>query len=102
MLEISQSEFERALHTRVAVVDFFASWCMPCVMMGDVLENLSQKYNDANFVKINIERSPDISQKFEISSLPCVVLFVDGKEVDRINGNVPEDFIEEKIKRHLK
>jgi thioredoxin 1 len=99
--EIKEQEFPEVIKNGVVVMDFFAEWCMPCKMMAEVYQNLSNKINDAGFFKINIQEAQNISQKFEVSSLPCTIIFVDGKEVDRIPGNVPEDFLEEKIKFHL-
>jgi len=101
IFDVGENDFGKAVETGVTVADFYASWCAPCMMMSGVVENLSEKYNKVNFLKINIENSPNITQEFGISSIPCLIFFKDGKQVDRIDGNVEEDFIETKIKSYI-
>lgn len=102
--EITESEFSTILKdkkNKLVVIDFFAEWCMPCVMMGPVFESLAENNKKAKFAKVNVDDSPNLAQKYEISSIPCIVFFQDGKEVDRVVGSVGEDVLEEKVKDYL-
>jgi thioredoxin 1 len=103
--EISQSEFSGVIGDKkknLVIVDFFAEWCMPCVMMGPVFQRLSEKYDKVRFVKINVDDASKLAQEYEISSIPCIVFFKDGEEVDRVVGGVSEDLLVEKINDYLR
>jgi thioredoxin 1 len=100
--EVNEVEFNSLLKEKGPVVaDFFADWCMPCKMLMPIIENLAEKYPNISFVKNNIMQSPGISRLLGVSGVPCVVLIKSGKEVDRFVGNIPEDFLERKIKEVL-
>ena len=87
---------------KLIVVDFYAEWCMPCLMMAPVFESVADKNKDVRFGKINIEDAQDLAEKNNVSSIPCIIFFKDGKEVDRIVGSVGEEVLEEKIQEHVK
>jgi thioredoxin 1 len=102
--EITQTEFPKIISdkkTPLVIVDFFAEWCMPCVMMGPVFKSLAEKYTQVKFCKINIDDAPNLSNEYEISSIPCIVFFKDGEEVDRVVGSVSEEIFEEKVSDYL-
>lgn len=100
--ELSEAEFSKFISEKKAklvVVDFFAEWCMPCVMMGPVIEELAEGNikNDVFFGKINVDEAPKLSNEYKISSIPCVVFFKDGKEIGRSIGAVGAERLQEKI-----
>jgi thioredoxin 1 len=99
-LEITDTEFERIINNshKLVVVDFFAEWCMPCLMMTPILEDLSEQIEDVRFAKINIEDNEELAEKFKISTIPCLIIFKDGKEISRITGAHSAEVIENKIK----
>lgn len=101
-VEISSNEFEETINNseKPVVVDFYAEWCMPCLMMAPVLEELAGKFKTIKFVKINIDENSQLSSRFNISSIPCLIIFKNGKEADRIIGALPQEVLEEKIKIH--
>ena len=96
--EIGEEEFEKVIQNDLCVVDFFADWCMPCIMMSPILEDLHEKMKDIKFVKVNVDDNSELARKFKIMSIPCIVFFKRGKEIDRLVGGVPQDILEEKIK----
>jgi thioredoxin 1 len=106
-IEVTEEEFRSILNcsddnsNKLVVVNFFAEWCMPCLMLSPVVEELAEKMNEVKFTKINIDDNSELSGKFRISSIPCLVVFRDGKEIDRITGAQTADIIEEKIKKIL-
>lgn len=71
------------------LVDFYAPWCGPCQMMGPILEKVGADLKDRiKVVKINTDKYPDLAAKHSITSLPTLVVFKNGKPVDRIEGLV--------------
>ena len=81
------------------LVDFNAEWCGPCRMLKPFLEEISNEKDDIKVVSINVDEYPDVSREYGIMSIPCLILFKDGKEVKRSVGFMPkeelEDFINE-------
>ena len=81
-----------------ALVDFWAPWCGPCQMMGPVLEQLSAEYEGkAKIVKVDIDESMDLAQKYRIMSVPNMIIFKDGAPVDAVIGAVPANHLKEKL-----
>jgi len=80
------------------LVDFFADWCGPCQMMKPVFEELSSDYEGKiKFAKLNTEAASDVAAKWDIRSIPCLVLIEKGAEKDRIMGFMPKEALKEKI-----
>jgi len=71
---------------QLTFVDFFTTWCRPCNLLAPVLEELSEDHEDINFVKVDIEAEPELSSDYGITSIPTLVIFNDGKEIDRKTG----------------
>lgn len=87
---------------KLLVVDFFATWCGPCKMLAPVFESLGQEMdNNVEFAKIDIDRSLELAQDYDVASVPTLIAFKDGKEVERIVGFAPKDLIKSKIQAHL-
>jgi len=99
--ELSGKEFEAFTKKGLVVVDFFAEWCMPCIMLAPVIEEISDKMKKIKFGKVNIDDSRDISEEFAVMSVPTLIVFKDGKEVDRIVGSLPSDVLEERLSKFL-
>ena len=102
-VEITSQEFNEIINNshKLVVVDFFADWCMPCLMIAPVIEELAEKIKEVKFVRINVDDNRKLSSKYEIRSIPCLVIFKDGKEIGRIIGNRTGEDIEEKIRKLL-
>ncbi len=100
--ELTNGEFENFIKEGLVLIDFFAEWCMPCVMMGPVVDELSEKFEGKIKIgKVNIEDNEVIAQKFGVRSIPNFILFKDGKQIENFIGAMsPEDF-EEKLKSFL-
>ena len=100
-LEVTEEEFNEILTEEsgqgIVVADFFAEWCMPCLMISPIIEDLAEERDDTRFVKINIEENESLSAKYNVSTIPCIVFIKDGKEVNRLVGNQTSEKIEEVI-----
>ncbi len=102
-VEISEKEFEETIHNNdFAVIDFYAEWCFPCLMLVPVIEELAGKFKDIKFARVNVDENRALSSKFNITSIPCLILFKKGKEIERITGALPGEVLEEKIGKYLK
>ena len=90
-MHFTKEGFEKALAAgQPMVVDFWADWCGPCKMMGPVIEALGEEYDGKVVVgKVNVDEEPALAQQFGIMSIPTVIFFKDGKEVDRKIGLQP-------------
>ena len=76
---------------KLALVDFYATWCEPCSMLAPVLEKVATEFQDKIvLLKANVDETPINSQKFQVSVIPTVVLFKNGQPVDSFTGFKPE------------
>ena len=100
VLHISEEQFEsEVLKSEVPVlVDFYAEWCGPCKMMSPILDQVSEENSDVKIVAVDVDEAESLAIKFGISSIPCMILFKDGEEADRIIGAVPKQRIIDAIK----
>lgn len=100
--ELSKNEFENFTKSDLTLVDFFADWCMPCLMMAPVVDELSEKFKGKiKFGKVNIEDNQDLARKFNIVSIPNFVLFKDGKQIEQFIGSTLSEEFEEKLKKFV-
>lgn len=77
------------------LVDFNADWCGPCQAQKPTLEALEQSAEDKyTIISVNIDDAPDLAEQYEVSSIPCLVLFKNGEEVDRKIGLQPKNVLE--------
>ena len=101
---INTSEFRSSVEGSkgVVVVDFFATWCGPCNMLGPVFAELGEEMKDkARFVKVDIDESLEIAQQFNVSTVPTMLIFKDGKPVDRLIGFMPKENLKNKIESYM-
>lgn len=102
VMELTGKEFDGFIKEGLTLVDFFADWCMPCIMMGPVIEELAGKFEGKiKFGKINVDDNNDIAGKFRVASIPNFVLFKDGEVLDRFVGAMPLEDFEEKLQKHI-
>jgi thioredoxin 1 len=100
--ELTKKEFDSFIAKGKVVVDFFADWCMPCLMMAPVMDELSEKFKGKiKFAKINVDDNSALAQKYKIMSIPNFILFENGKPIDQFIGAMPLEDFEDKLKKHL-
>ncbi len=97
--ELSVEDF--AIGNGTIIVDFWAPWCGPCKALTPVLERVAVKYTDSvSVAKIDVQQNIDIARKYGVKTIPCLIVFKDGKEVDRSIGFAGEQSIEKLFQKH--
>ncbi|MBQ8792624.1 MAG: thioredoxin [Clostridia bacterium] len=77
---VNENEFSASIEKGVTLVDFYATWCGPCRVMADILEDVEDSLEDkAQIVKVDVDDSPNIARQFGIMSIPTLIIFKDGK-----------------------
>ena len=101
--EVNGEELEALVKSGKKVVcDFWASWCGPCRMLAPVMETLSEEFGkEAEFVKMDIDKSPEAAIEREVASIPTVIVFENGEVKARNVGFMPEEIMREYFKAHI-
>ncbi|MBR1738700.1 MAG: thioredoxin [Ruminococcus sp.] len=99
VIKVTQDNFnEEVLNSeRTVLVDFNAGWCGPCKLLGPIVEELSEERKDVKFVSIDIDEEDILAEDNDVTSIPCLVVFRNGKEVARSVGFKPKDAVAELI-----
>ncbi len=87
----------------LALVDFWAAWCGPCRMVGPIVDQLAGEYADrgVTVAKLDVDSNPRTTARFGVRSIPAILFFKDGKQVDTVVGAVPKAVLEQRIQHHL-
>jgi thioredoxin 1 len=87
---------------RLLLVDFWAEWCGPCRMIAPVVEEIAKEHAGRLAVaKLNVDENPQTTMRYQTMSIPTLILFREGKPVERIVGAAPRGMIEARLLRHL-
>ena len=99
-IEISDANFDEIVKKyKNVAIDCWAPWCGPCLMIAPVIEELARELKGKIvFGKLNVDNNPKIAMKYNIMSIPTILLFRDGELVDRIIGAMPKEFLVEKLR----
>lgn len=95
MIELTEKNFQETIDEgKLVLVDFYATWCGPCKMQADVLSKIqTSRANKYNIAKVNIDESPMLAQRYEIDAIPTIIVFKNGKQVQKAVGLSTEDEI---------
>ncbi len=100
ILTLTDQNFQHQTKNKLVLVDFWASWCGPCRMMAPVLNDVAKELTGNSHIgKVNIEQYQSLAQKFKVRSIPTLILFKDGKEINRFVGVKSKEFLFQQIKK---
>jgi len=98
---LTDQNFQNQIRSGLTLVDFWAEWCMPCKMMVPVLNEVAEEVKgNAGIGKINIEQHQSVAAKYNVRSIPTMILFKNGKEFKRYVGVKSKDFLVNQIKQN--
>jgi len=100
LLQITDIDFEEKVlqAQKPVIVDFWAEWCMPCKMLAPTFEELSNEYIDKiEFVKMDIDTNPKTPTKYNVRSIPTLIIFSNGQPIEQLIGVIPKSDIKEKL-----
>jgi thioredoxin 1 len=104
IVHTSDGQFEQDINEgdKLVVVDLWAEWCGPCKMLEPILEQIADENRDRmKVVKLNIDQNQETPLKFNVMNIPTLLLFKNGKEIDRVVGAFPKRQLAQKIESHL-
>jgi thioredoxin 1 len=99
IISLTDKNFQHQIKDKTILIDFWAPWCAPCRMMAPVLNELSEEVDNASIGKLNIDEYQSIAAKYNVRSIPTMIIFKGGKEVDRIVGVKTKDYLMKQINK---
>ena len=98
IITLTDKNFQQKTKNRLVLVDFWAEWCAPCRMMAPILNEVAAELDGKAFVgKVDVQKYQNLATKFKVRGIPTLILFKDGKEVNRFVGVKTKDFLLKEI-----
>ena len=100
VLKVTSENFEKEVlqSDKTVLVDFYADWCGPCKMLSPVVDSVANENEDIKVVKVNVDDAQDLAIKYQVMSIPTLVVIKNGQEINRSVGVVSKSEIEEMVK----
>lgn len=101
VITVTSENFEKEVINckKPVLIDFYANWCPPCKKLSPIVEKVANENSNIKFVKINIDDEEELANKYDISSIPTLVLIENGEEINRSIGLIPKAKVEEFINK---
>ena len=95
VLKITNENFEKEVinSDKTTIIDFYADWCGPCKMMAPIIDKIAEENNDVKVGKLNVDEGQDIAMKYNVMSIPTIIVFENGMEFKRFVGVTSKDNI---------
>lgn len=95
VMNVTQENFEKEVlqSDKPVLIDFFASWCGPCKMMGPIIDEMAEKNSNIKFVKINVDEQLPLAQNYQVMHVPTFVAIKDGKMLNKLSGATSENLL---------
>lgn len=99
---VTDQNFAGEIGSGIVLVDFWAPWCGPCKMIAPVLEEVDSEMGDqVKIVKLDVDQNPETSAKYGVMSIPTLLVFKDGEQVDKVVGYQPKENLVSLLQNHL-
>ncbi len=100
-MDLTTANFDSQItqSTTPVVVDFWATWCGPCRLMGPMIEELSNEMTEVSFAKVNVDDAQELAMRFNVLSIPTFVVMKGGSEVGRFSGAMSKETFKERVKQ---
>ena len=98
-IKVTNKDFENIISNNdITLIDFYADWCGPCKALAPIIDDIAKNEAHITVGKVNVEEERELATKFGVRSIPTMVIFKNGKEVNRLVGFLPKEEILAKIK----
>ena len=102
LINATEQNFDENINSGVQLVDFWVTWCGPCKMIAPVLEEVATEMDGkANVVKVDVDENQSLAARYEVMSIPTLIVFKDGEPVDKVVGFQPKENLVQVIEKHL-
>lgn len=102
-ITLTTAEFDKeVINSDIPVlVDFWATWCGPCKMIAPIVEEVAGEVTNAKFTKVDVDANQALASKYQVSSIPTLMIFKNGAPVDTLVGFMPKDALKAAVAKHL-
>ena len=102
LITLNSENFDRELANGTALVDFWAPWSGPCRMIGPIIDDLAEDFaGKAKICKLNVDESKEIAARYDVMTIPTILVFKDSVEVERIVGGRPKNKLADAVTKNL-